>query len=71
MKEFDQLVNIVAKLRGPGGCKWDRAQTVKNYEKDGILPRARRDARGWRYYTGEDILKIKALYRDELVRSPQ
>jgi len=24
---FDELVNIVAKLRGPGGCPWDREQT--------------------------------------------
>ena len=24
---FDQLINIVAKLRSPGGCPWDREQT--------------------------------------------
>lgn len=24
---FDQLVNIMAKLRGPGGCPWDHEQT--------------------------------------------
>ena len=44
-------------------------QTVKNYEEQGVIPRARRDEKGWRYYTGEDVLKIKALFSDELVRS--
>lgn len=28
MKEFDQLIHILTKLRGPGGCKWDKAQKV-------------------------------------------
>ncbi len=28
MKEFDQLVNILATLRGPNGCEWDRAQDI-------------------------------------------
>ena len=28
MKEFDRLVEIVATLRAPGGCPWDREQTV-------------------------------------------
>ncbi len=41
-------------------------QTIKNYEEKGILPRARRDEKGWRYYTGEDVLKVKALYMDDL-----
>jgi len=27
MKEFDQLINIVRKLRSPGGCPWDQEQT--------------------------------------------
>lgn len=27
MEEFDALVQIVARLRGEGGCPWDRAQT--------------------------------------------
>jgi len=29
-KEFDRLVDIVAKLRAPGGCPWDREQTNKS-----------------------------------------
>lgn len=27
MKELDRLVRLVARLRGPSGCPWDRAQT--------------------------------------------
>ena len=27
MNAFDELVGIVARLRGEGGCPWDRAQT--------------------------------------------
>jgi len=27
MNEFDTLVGIIARLRGPGGCPWDRKQT--------------------------------------------
>ncbi len=43
-------------------------QTIKNYEKAGILPKARRDEKGWRYYTEEDLIKIKALFSSELKR---
>src|SRR5262249_40624152 len=28
MKEFDRLVEIMARLRGPGGCPWDREQAI-------------------------------------------
>jgi nucleoside triphosphate diphosphatase len=28
MREFDQLVDIMATLRGPEGCPWDREQTI-------------------------------------------
>jgi tetrapyrrole methylase family protein / MazG family protein len=33
MKEFDQLISIIRKLRGPGGCPWDKAQKLENYKK--------------------------------------
>jgi MazG family protein len=26
-KTFDELVNVMARLRAPGGCPWDREQT--------------------------------------------
>jgi DNA-binding transcriptional MerR regulator len=41
-------------------------QTIKNYETWGILPKARRDEKKWRYYTQEDVLKIKALFAEEI-----
>lgn len=43
-------------------------QTIKNYEAKGILPKPRRDKKQWRYYTEEDVLKIKALYQEEIKR---
>jgi len=45
-------------------------QTIKNYEAEGILPKAKRDPKGWRYYSREDIIKIKALYQQEIVKKP-
>jgi len=44
-------------------------QTIKNYENSGILPKAKRDKKGWRYYTLEDVIKIKALYEQEIKRT--
>ncbi|MFH1459671.1 MAG: MerR family transcriptional regulator [Candidatus Omnitrophota bacterium] len=41
-------------------------QTIKNYEAMGIIPKARKDDKGWRYYTKEDIIKIKALYEQDI-----
>ena len=29
-EEFQRLVDIMARLRGPGGCPWDRAQTLES-----------------------------------------
>jgi len=33
MKTFDALVKTVRVLRSPGGCPWDREQTIHNYKK--------------------------------------
>ncbi len=30
MKEFQRLVEIMRKLRAPGGCPWDREQTIES-----------------------------------------
>jgi predicted site-specific integrase-resolvase len=46
-------------------------QTIKNYEDRGILPKPKRDIIGWRYYTWEDLVKIKALYVEEIVKRPK
>jgi uncharacterized protein YabN with tetrapyrrole methylase and pyrophosphatase domain len=32
MKEFTRLVEIVAALRAPEGCPWDREQTIDSLE---------------------------------------
>jgi MazG family protein len=29
-REFQKLVDIMARLRGPGGCPWDREQTIES-----------------------------------------
>jgi tetrapyrrole methylase family protein/MazG family protein len=29
-KGFDKLISIIRRLRGPGGCPWDKAQTLKS-----------------------------------------
>ncbi|HPJ71975.1 MAG TPA: nucleoside triphosphate pyrophosphohydrolase, partial [bacterium] len=28
MKELDELVELIDRLRGPDGCPWDRRQTL-------------------------------------------
>lgn len=30
MKEFDELLEIIERLLGPGGCPWDQEQTLKS-----------------------------------------
>lgn len=43
-------------------------QTIKNYEAREILPKAKRDNKKWRYYTQEDVIKIKALYKEDIIK---
>ena len=33
MSHFDELVGIMARLRGPGGCPWDHEQTLETLRK--------------------------------------
>lgn len=40
------------------------AQTIRNYENSGKLPRPKKDKNGWRYYTEEDFTKIRAYFID-------
>ena len=35
--------------------------TVKKWEEIGLIPKAKRDSRGWRYYTDNDIREIKTI----------
>src|ERR1035438_1123542 len=56
-EKFEQLMSIMARLRAPGGCPWDREQTFdtikpflleETYEVMGAI-----DARDWRELTEE------------------
>ena len=39
--------------------KIDRDKTTLiRWEKEGLIPRARRDSRGWRYYNQEQVRQI-------------
>ena len=41
------------------GDRIDRDKTtIIRWEKEGIIPKAKRDSRGWRYYSQEEIKKI-------------
>ena len=40
-------------------------QTIKNYEDAGRFPSPKRDGRGWRYYTEEDVLKLRAFFLED------
>jgi DNA-binding transcriptional MerR regulator len=40
-------------------CVADR--WLRDAEKKGKLPKARRDLNGWRVYTGEDVAELKEL----------
>ena len=45
--------------------KIDRSTlTIKKWEESGLIPKARRDSRGWRYYTEGDIGKIKEILKE-------
>ncbi len=35
--------------------------TLIRWEKEGLIPKARRDSRGWRYYSKEEVQKIVSL----------
>ena len=34
ISEFQTLVDIVARLRAPGGCPWDREQTHESLKRN-------------------------------------
>lgn len=36
---------------------------IIRWEKDGLIPRAKRDSRGWRMYTGTQVAEIVNLVR--------
>jgi uncharacterized protein YabN with tetrapyrrole methylase and pyrophosphatase domain len=34
MKDFDEIVKLIEKLRGKNGCPWDKAQTIESLKSD-------------------------------------
>lgn len=34
MKEMDEIIKLLEKLRSDKGCPWDKAQTIKSIKKD-------------------------------------
>src|SRR4051794_23202937 len=72
-ERFERAVSIMAKLRGPGGCPWDREQTfdsIKPYtleETYEVLEAI--DARDWPELTGElgDLL-LQVLFYSEMAK---
>jgi MazG family protein len=72
-EKFEQAVSIMARLRAPGGCPWDREQTfdtIKRYtleETYEVLEAI--DNRDWKELTGElgDLL-LQVLFYSEMAR---
>ena len=70
MKAFDELVQIVARLRDPGGCPWDQAQTPQTF-RPYVLEEAyevvdaidRDDATDLRKELGDVLFQIVMLAR--------
>ena len=38
--------------------------TLKRWEKQGLIPKARKDSRGWRIYTEDEVRKILKRVRE-------
>src|SRR6266404_1468194 len=72
-ERFERAVSIMARLRGPGGCPWDREQTfdsIKPYtleETYEVLEAI--DNRDWQELTGElgDLL-LQVLFYSEIAK---
>jgi len=44
--------------------KIDRNKTtLLRWEKQGLIPKAKRDSRGWRYYSKKEVEKILSLVK--------
>jgi len=75
-ERFERAVSIMARLRGPGGCPWDREQTfdtIKPYTLEEAYEVVEAiDARDWDELTGElgDLL-LQVLFYAEMAREEQ
>jgi MazG family protein len=73
MKDFDKLVKVMARLRGPGGCPWDRKQTHKSLlkylrEESAEVAQAvrRKDYRNLEEELGDVLLQV--LFHADIAR---
>jgi len=41
-----------------------RPLTIKRWESAGLIPKAKRDTRGWRYYTRDDIENLVEMVKE-------
>jgi MazG family protein len=70
-ERFERAVSIMARLRGPGGCAWDREQTfdtIKPYTLEEAYEVVEAiDARDWDELTGElgDLL-LQVLFYSQM-----
>jgi MazG family protein len=75
-ERFERAVHIMARLRGPGGCPWDREQsfdTIKPYTLEEAYEVVEAiDARDWHELTGElgDLL-LQVLFYAEMAQEEQ
>src|ERR1700678_1048941 len=73
---FAEAVSIMARLRAPGGCPWDREQTfdtIKPYTLEEAYEVVEAiDARDWDELTGElgDLL-LQVLFYSEMAQEEQ
>ncbi|MGH9721559.1 MAG: MazG nucleotide pyrophosphohydrolase domain-containing protein, partial [Bryobacteraceae bacterium] len=70
-EKFQKLVDLMARLRGPGGCPWDREQTFDSI-KPFLLEETYEvldaiDARNWNELAGElgDLL-LQAVFFSQM-----
>ena len=47
-----------------------RPLTIKRWESAGLIPKAKRDSRGWRYYTVDDVNSIVTMVRENHYFTP-
>ena len=75
-ERFERAVSIMARLRGPGGCPWDREQTfdtIKPYTLEEAYEVIEAiDARDWPELTGElgDLL-LQVLFYSQMAAEEQ
>src|SRR6202522_2042014 len=75
-ERFERAVSIMARLRAPGGCPWDREQTfdtIKPYTLEEAYEVVEAiDARDWQELTGElgDLL-LQVLFYAEMAQEEQ